>query len=133
MTFTLKSCLALLVGTGLSGCGVIYKVDVYQGNLLESKAVEQLEPGQSKRQVFALLGSPSVQDPFHASSWNYVASIRKRGGDTEIKTLVLTFQGDTLAKIEGEYFPEADEALMKQMAKYGNLPRDDKKKKKSRG
>ncbi len=124
-----KACLAALIGLALSGCGLLYKVDIYQGNLLESKAVEQLEPGLSKRQVFALLGSPSVQDPFHTSRWDYVASVRKRGGDTEVKALVLTFQGDSLATISGDYFPEADEELMKEMRRYGNLPRDDKKKK----
>jgi outer membrane protein assembly factor BamE len=125
----LKLCLALLVALAVSGCGLVYKVDVYQGSLLESKAVEQLEPGMSKRQVFALLGSPSVQDPFHHERWDYIASVRKRGGDTEVKALVLTFQGDTLASIEGEYFPEADEELIKEMRRYGNLPRSDKQKK----
>ena len=128
----LKPCLALALGLALSGCGVIYKVDVYQGNLLESSAVEQLEPGLSKRQVFALLGSPSVQDPFHRSRWDYVATVSKRGGETEVKNLVLTFQGDTLATISGDYFPENDEALMKEMRRYGNLPRDDKKKRQQR-
>ena len=116
-----------------SGCGLLYKVDVYQGNLLESKNVEQLEAGLSKRQVFALLGSPSVQDPFHTERWDYISSIRLDGGKTDVKTLVLTFQGDTLATIEGDYFPEADEELMKEMARYGNLPRSDKDKRKRRG
>lgn len=128
----LKPCLALALGLALSGCGVIYKVDVYQGNLLEASAVEQLEPGLSKRQVFALLGSPSVQDPFHRSRWDYVATVSKRGSRTEVKNLVLTFQGDTLATISGDYFPENDEALMKDMRRYGNLPRDDKKKRQQR-
>ncbi len=128
----LKPCLALSLAFALGGCGVIYKVDVYQGNLLESTAVEQLEPGLSKRQVFALLGSPSVQDPFHRSRWDYVATVSKRGEKTEVKNLVLTFQGDTLASISGDYFPENDEALMKDMRRYGNLPRDDKKKRQQR-
>lgn len=116
--------LALLLG----GCGLIYKVDVYQGNLLKTSAVEQLEPGMSKRQVFALLGSPSVQDPFHHSRWDYVSSVRKRGGDTDVKALTLTFQGDALASIEGDYFPDDDVALMRQMARYGNLPREERNK-----
>jgi len=128
----LKVCIAALLALALTGCGILYKVDVYQGNLLESKAVELLEPGMSKRVVFTLLGSPSIQDPFHNDRWDYVASVRKRGGKTEIKALTLTFQGDTLATISGDYFPEADEELMKEMARYGNLPRDDKKKKQQR-
>jgi len=108
----------------LGGCGLIYKVDVYQGNLLEKKNVDQLKTGLTKRQVFALLGSPSVRDPFHQSRWDYVSTVSKRGGDTEVKNLVLTFEGENLASIDGDYFPEQDEALVKEMRRYGNLPRE---------
>jgi outer membrane protein assembly factor BamE len=118
---------ATLAITLLSGCGLVYKVDVYQGNLLEQKNVDQLEPGLTKRQVYALLGTPAVRDPFHQSRWDYVASVSERGGDTEIKNLVLTFDGEVLASIEGDYFPEQDEVLMRKLARYGNLPRDKEK------
>jgi outer membrane protein assembly factor BamE len=126
--------LALALGAALltSGCGLIYKVDVYQGNLLETANVEQLKPGLSKRQVYALLGSPSVRDPFHQSRWDYVATVSKRGGETDVKNLVLTFDGDSLATIEGDYFPEQDEALMREMLRYGNLPRDKDKDRRGR-
>lgn len=107
----------------LGGCGLIYKVDVYQGSLLEKESVDQLKPGLSKRQVYALLGSPAVQDPFHQSRWDYLATVSKRGRDTEVKNLVLSFEGDTLASIEGDYFEEQDEALAREMLRYGNLPR----------
>lgn len=118
---------ALALAMLLGGCGLIYKVDVYQGSLLEKKNVEQLKPGLTKRQVYALLGSPSVQDPFHQSRWDYVGTVSKRGSDTEVKNLTLTFDGDALATIEGDYFPEQDEALAIQMRRYGNLPRDKEK------
>ena len=130
----LPTALASLALTALlGGCGVIYKVDVYQGALLEPRNVEQLKPGLTKRQVYALLGSPSVQDPFHQERWDYVATVSKRGGDTEVKNLILTFDGDALASIEGDYFPEQDEALAKQMRRYGNLPRDKEKERRGRG
>ena len=117
----------------LGGCGVIYKVDVYQGSLLEKKNVEQLQTGQTKRQVFALLGSPSVQDPFHQSRWDYVASVQKRGGDREVKNLVLSFDGETLASIEGDYFPEQDLTLERTLrGRYGNLARDKDKDRRGR-
>jgi outer membrane protein assembly factor BamE len=122
-----KLLLALLVAALLGGCGVIYKVDVYQGSLLEKKNVDQLKPGLTKRQVYALLGTPSVSDPFHQERWDYVATVRLRGGDTDIKNLVLTFDGDVLATVEGDYFPEEDDALARKMRRYGNLPRDKEK------
>ena len=119
--------LALATTALLGGCGVIYKVDVYQGSLLEKRNVDQLKPGLTKRQVYALLGSPSVSDPFHQERWDYVAPVAKRGGEADIKSLVLTFDGDALATIEGDYFPEQDEALAREMRRYGNLPRDKEK------
>ena len=119
--------IALATAALLGGCGVIYKVDVYQGSLLEKRNVDQLKPGLTKRQVYALLGSPSVSDPFHQERWDYVATVSKRGGDTEVKNLVLTFDGDVLASVEGDYFPEQDEELAREMRRYGNLPRDKEK------
>ena len=124
--------LALASTALLGGCGLIYKVDVYQGSLLEKESVDQLKPGLSKRQVYALLGSPAVQDPFHQSRWDYLATVSKRGRDTEVKNLVLSFDGDTLASIEGDYFAEQDEALAREMRRYGNLPREKDKERRRR-
>lgn len=121
---------ALLLATALaSGCGIIYHQPVYQGNLLESKAVEQLKTGMSKQDVIALIGTPSIADPFHSQRWDYVATEqdRRAQGKPDIKTLTLTFDGNSLASIEGNYFPEQDQALMKKMGRFGNLPRDKKK------
>lgn len=123
----LASALALLS----SGCGLLYKVNVHQGALLESTSVEQLKPGLNKRQVLALLGSPSINDPFHQDRWDYVASVSRRGSDPEVKNLVLTFDGDQLANIEGDYFPEQDLELWREMARYGNLPREERNKRRA--
>lgn len=112
-----------------SGCGIIYKQPIYQGNLLEKSAVDQLQEGMSKQQVLTLLGSPSIADPFHAQRWDYTASQRTgRTGKYEVKNLTLHFNNDTLAKWDGEYFPEQDEQLAQRMRKFGNLPKDKKKK-----
>ena len=111
-----------------SGCGVLYKQPIYQGNLIEKKAADQLQVGMSRQQVQALLGTPSVADPFHHDRWDYIASERTgRMGHTQVKDLTLWFQGDSLSKWEGEYFPEQDEALVQEMRKFGNLPKDKKK------
>lgn len=122
-----KLLLSLALAALCGGCGIIYKVDVHQGNLLDEANVKQLEPGLNKRQVHALLGSPMVADPFNQSRWDYVSSVSRRGSDPEIKNLVLTFDGDALATIEGDYFPEQDEELMRESRRYGNLPRDKEK------
>lgn len=111
-----------------AGCGILYKQPIYQGNLMDKAMVDRLAVGQSKQQVQALIGSPSVADPFHAQRWDYTASERtNRRGTTEVKNLTLHFDGDTLASWEGEYFPENDLQLSRDMARFGNLAKDKKK------
>src|SRR5690606_41641078 len=51
------------VSLALVGCGILYKQPIYQGNLMEKEAVDQLRPGLSKQQVAGLLGTPSLADP----------------------------------------------------------------------
>jgi len=118
---------ALTLTAALSGCGILYKVDVYQGNLLDPEAVAQVKPGLTKRQVHSLLGTPSVEDPFHQSRWDYVSTISRRGAPMTVKNLTLTFDGDVLASVEGDYLEHDDLALYRHISKYGNLPKDKKK------
>jgi len=124
-----KFLLVALLASATAGCGILYKQPIYQGNILEKAAVDQLQAGQSKQQVQALLGSPSIADPFHANRWDYTASERtNRRGNTDIKNLTLHFDGNTLATWEGEYFPENDLQLSRDVRKFGpNLAKDKKK------
>ena len=126
-----KLVLVLSVALVTSGCGIIYHQPIYQGNLLEKTAVDQLQAGMSKQQVSLLLGTPSIADPFHQQRWDYTASQRVgRSGKTDGKNLTLWFEGDALAKWEGDYFPEQDSELAQSSVKqFGrNLAKDKKKK-----
>lgn len=80
-----------------------------------------------RKQVFALLGTPSVEDPFHQNRWDYVATQRRGHGNTEIKTFTVYFTGETVLRWDGEYFAEQDAQLAAEMAKFGNLPSSGKK------
>lgn len=119
--------LALVAATLLSGCGVIYKLDVQQGNLFDKDQVEALKPGMTKRQVLVIMGSPSIISSFDQSRWDYISSIRRGRGEMESKDLVLTFENDLLAKIEGDYFPEDANALLRDARKYKRLYPDEKR------
>jgi outer membrane protein assembly factor BamE len=116
----------LLAALLLSGCNLIYKQPLFQGNLLDKKNVEQLQPGMTREQVVSLLGTPPLADPFHANRWDYVATERRDHGDTQVKNLTLWFENDALAKMEGEYFPEQDAALLTELREFGfrNLPKE---------
>ena len=121
-----KASLLLLAAVLVSGCGVVYRQPVFQGTLLEAKNVEQLRVGMTPNQVIALLGTPAVNEPFHQERWDYVASERRGHGKNQVKNLTLWFQGDSLAKMEGEYFPERDSELLDEIRGFGfyNLPKD---------
>jgi outer membrane protein assembly factor BamE len=121
-----KPLLAAFLALAVSGCGILYKQPIYQGNLIEESAVAQLQPGMDKQQVLVLLGTPSIADPFHHQRWDYTATRRvNRRGTTEIKNLTLWFEGDRLVRWEGEYFPEDDVKLAREVRKFGpNLARE---------
>ena len=126
-----KLLLVLIVALSTAGCGILYKQPIYQGNLLEKSNVDQLQAGMSRQQVQVLLGTPSIADPFHQDRWDYTASQRVgRIGRTETKNLTLHFEGDSLVRWEGDYFPEQDSELAKAAPKqFGrNLAKDKDKK-----
>jgi outer membrane protein assembly factor BamE len=112
----------------LTACTTIYKQPVFQGNLLEKSNVDAMAVGLTRQQVFALLGSPSVEDPFHQNRWDYIATQRRGHGKTEIKAYTVHFEGDKVVRFEGDYFAEQDAQLAAEMARFGNLPKDKKKK-----
>ena len=111
MLLRLIALIALCALIPLSGCGVLYKLDVQQGNLFGKEQVETLKPGMSKRQVQLVMGSPSIISPFDKDRWDYVSSIKRGRGKMESKDLVLYFENESLARIEGDYFPEGDPPL----------------------
>jgi outer membrane protein assembly factor BamE len=128
--------LTLLALAPLAGCGLVYKVDVQQGNLFDKATVESLKPGMSKRQVLLVMGSPAVVSPFDQDRWDYVSSIRRGRNTMESKDLTLYFENESLVRIDGDYFPEDADQLIQDARKYKRQypdekrPEEDKEKKK---
>lgn len=123
--------LVLVVATATTGCGLLYKQPIYQGNLIEADNVQQLQVGMSRQDVMGLLGTPSIADPFQQNRWDYTATQRlDRRGTTEVKNFIVWFENDSVVRWEGDYFPEQDDQLAKNSVRqFGpNLARDDKKK-----
>lgn len=100
---TMRLALALLVAVGLSACISPYKADIQQGNVVTPEMVEKLKTGMTRSQVRFVLGTPLVTDAFHADRWDYIYYF-KRGADApvEARHLTVIFQGDTLARIDGQ-------------------------------
>jgi outer membrane protein assembly factor BamE len=111
-----------MMATAIAGCGLFYTPDVQQGNLLDKKNVDQLQPGLTKRQVLVLLGTPSVTSPFDQDRWDYVSTFSHRGGTMTKRTLTLTFNNDTLVRTEGDFFAQDGKQLLKDSEKYKANP-----------
>jgi outer membrane protein assembly factor BamE len=123
-----------LLTLGLSACNPVYQLDIQQGNLFSKTQVESLKPGMTKRQVVLTMGSPSVVNPFQQARWDYISTFRRGNGRMDTKDLTLYFDGDSLARIDGDYFAEDPAELIRQATKYKRQypdeKRDDDKKKK---
>jgi outer membrane protein assembly factor BamE len=103
MRHFLITALFLSLAAGCAGGKISpYRIDVQQGNALDEESVARLKPGLSRSQVRFLLGTPLVVDPFHADRWDYVYLYHKAGRLTEQKRVTLFFEGETLARIEGD-------------------------------
>lgn len=97
--------LALFV---IAGCISPYKVEVRQGNVVTQEMLEKLKPGLTKSQVRFVLGTPLITDPFHPERWDYVYLYKKHArAPAETRHLTVIFNGDTLARIEGDLAPTA--------------------------
>lgn len=100
-------CCALL----LSACHYLtpYKLEIQQGNLITKEAFERVKLGMSKSDVRSALGTPLLQDVFHANRWDYVFSHSNKAGSfgpfgsaPEERKLTFFFADDKLTKIEGD-------------------------------
>ena len=78
----------------------VYKPSIMQGSVLEIEAVEKLQLGMSKSAVMNLIGSPSINDPFHQYQWDYIHYSILNGEQVIQYRLRLVFDEDVLAEID---------------------------------
>lgn len=98
----------LLIALLLAGCMPTitpYKMDIQQGNVVTQEMMSKLKPGMTPSQVRFILGTPLVVDAFHKDRWDYVYRYSRGGTVQEQRRIVVVFQDDKLARIEGDVVP----------------------------
>lgn len=100
--------LALVATTG---CNLVYKQNVQQGNAIVQEDLDKLRLGMSMNQVSFLLGTPAIQDPFHHDRWDYLSAFSRRGGETVSRKVTLYFENGVLTEMIGV---EADEFIFEE-------------------
>ncbi len=89
-----------LIGTlSLPAC-TVYRIDVQQGNTLDTKVIAHLKPGMTRKQVRFLMGTPLIRDPFHKDRWDYVYTFKPGGGKMTRQHMTVFFEGDKVARID---------------------------------
>ena len=76
-----------------------YRMDIRQGNFVSPDMRAKLKLGMTKAQVKYVMGTPMIDDPFHAERWDYVYRLQHDRKVTEKQNLTLYFEGDNLARI----------------------------------
>jgi len=89
-----------LVATLLAGCSSVYvpsfiqvyQPDIQQGNIIEEAQIERLHEGMTQAQVRNLLGTPGLNDIFHAGQRDTYLYYDKRGKKEAFQhTLVIEY------------------------------------------
>lgn len=133
---TPRIALAALAAAVLGGCGTFdgasnrivgaltpYKAEVVQGNFVSREQVEVLRPGMSRQQVREILGTPLVTSLFHADRWDYVFTLKRQGVAPQQRRLTVHFDGDALARHEGDPMPsEAEFVATLDKRRTGKIP-----------
>jgi outer membrane protein assembly factor BamE len=97
--------LALVLFSPLLSSCATYKMDIRQGNFVTPEMREKLKLGMTRQQVHYVLGTPMINDAFHADRWDYVYRLERGSKLIEKHRLTLYFSGDGLARVDDDSRP----------------------------
>ena len=94
----------------ITGCFSSYRVEIQQGNVISAEQIEKLTPGTPRDEVRFILGTPLIEDPFHAQRWDYFYSLDPAKGEKVTQyRLSIWFEDEKIARtlVEGTGLPGA--------------------------
>ena len=91
---------AVLALVLLAGC--VHRIDIQQGNFLDTEDIDRIAVGMTRVQVRSLLGTPMVADPFQNARWDYVYYFKRgRLSKPVYRHFIVHFDGtDKVEKID---------------------------------
>lgn len=95
--------LLLLLASLVFATACVYRANISQGNLIKQEDLDQVEVGMTMNQVRFLLGTPMIDDPFHADRWDYVYYLKLGHKDAGFKRWVsIIYVDEIVAEIRKE-------------------------------
>lgn len=88
-----------------------YRPDIAQGNFVSQEMVAQLKEGMTREQVMFVLGTPLLNDIFHAERWDYAFRYKKGNGEITNSRVTVFFKDNRLARYEGGNLPTEEDYL----------------------
>ena len=95
----------------LFGVLPIFRPDTQQGNFISKEQAAQLKVGMTPDQVRFLLGTPLLNDAFHAERWDYPFLLKRGDGTVTTSHVVVYFREGRVASFEGADLPDEKEYL----------------------
>ncbi|MBP5215776.1 MAG: outer membrane protein assembly factor BamE [Alphaproteobacteria bacterium] len=85
----------------------------YNGNIPEESKIEQIKVGQTRQEVYNILGAPSITTALSDDHWIYMSSTIRRVAflnphEIDRQILALTFKDDKVSKIERKTLADAN-------------------------
>ncbi len=95
--------LLVLLAATLATTGCVYRANISQGNVIKQDDLDQVKLEMTRNQVRFLLGTPLIDDPFHADRWDYVFYLKIGQDDAGFKRWVsIFFADDKVSEIRKE-------------------------------
>ena len=93
--------LCAALGAAWLTAGCVYRINIQQGNFLESKLVDQVSVGMTRSQVRFLLGTPMLADSFHPDRWDYLYYYKEgKSQKVEKHEFIVFFADEKVARID---------------------------------
>ena len=97
----------------LFGVLPIYRADIQQGNFISKEMVAQLREGMTPEQVRFVLGTPLINDAFHAGRWDYPFRIKDGKGKVTSSHVSVFFKDGRVSRFEGGDLPNEKDYLQR--------------------
>ncbi|WP_162845128.1 outer membrane protein assembly factor BamE [Hydromonas duriensis] len=111
-------CLAAGMTLSLAACvNIPYKAPIQQGNVVEADRIGMVREGMTKVEVANTIGSPILQDIFHADRWDYIYRLDKHYQKPDQRRITIWFNKGVAAKIERDLPVETTTPVAKPASK----------------
>ena len=83
----------------------VHQINIQQGNFISQEMMAQLKEGMTADQVRFVLGTPLLNDLFHAERWDYPFRLQKTNGEIITSHVTVFFKDQKVTRFEGGNLP----------------------------